>query len=75
MSFGDDPTQGAAGSGEDPTGAAMPDASGDPTQGIEHGATAMEDPSQGIEVGEAPHEDPTGGGEIGEMPGEDPTGA
>ncbi|HTU94347.1 MAG TPA: hypothetical protein VMF14_00820 [Solirubrobacteraceae bacterium] len=71
MSFGDDPTQGAAGPGDDPTQASvMGDVSGDPTQGGELGATAMEDPSQGAE---GAGEDPTQGDEIGERPGEDPT--
>ena len=53
MSFGDDPTQGAAGPGDDPLqGGPIADGSGDPTQGDEFGATAMEDPSQGDEIGE-----------------------
>jgi hypothetical protein len=76
MSFGDDPTQGPSGPGEDPMqGAPMADGSGDPTQGTERGATAMEDPSEGAEIGETPNEDPSQGGEIGELPGEDPTGS
>jgi hypothetical protein len=74
MSFGDDPTQGAAGAGEDPLGGAVrPDTSGDPTQGTERGSTATDDPSQGVEVGEDPREDPTEGSEFGESPGEDPS--
>ena len=43
MSFGDDPTQGAASPGEDPSqGSVGPDAPDDETQGTERGATAME---------------------------------
>ena len=71
MSFGDDPTQGAAGPGDDPLqGGPIADGSGDPTQGDELGATAMEDPSQGDEIGEDPDEDPSQGGATA---GEDPT--
>jgi hypothetical protein len=76
MSFADDPTQGAGGAGDDPLqGGVTPDLSGDPSQGIEHGATAMEDPTGGIEIGEDPREDPTQGGEVGELAGEDPSEA
>ena len=76
MSFGDDPTQGSTGPGEDPTQpSVMGDRSGDPTQGGEPGATPMEDPSEGAEIGEDPNEDPSQGGEIGERAGEDPTGS
>lgn len=73
MSFSEDPTAGG-GPGEDPTQAVPgPDASGDPTQGGELGATAMEDPTADTQVGEQSDDDPSQGAELGSMPGEDPT--
>jgi hypothetical protein len=74
MSFSEDPTQGAGGAGEDPTGTRAVDPTADPTQGIEVGEESSEDPTQGDEVGEEPYEDSTQGDELGSTPGEDPTG-
>lgn len=68
MSVSEDPTQGGAGAGDDPTGAAGAVDADDPTQGQELGATSIEDPAAGQED---TSDDPTQSG--GGLPGEDPT--
>jgi hypothetical protein len=73
MSFSEDPTGGGI-PGDDPTQqAGGPEASGDPLQGTEVGATDREDPTGGNVIGEQPYDDPTEGIEVGETAGEDPT--
>jgi hypothetical protein len=68
MAESEDPTQGGAGPGDDPTAEPGIGAGDDPTQG---GAGPGDDPT--AEPGVGAGDDPTQGGEVGERPGEDPT--